>query len=174
MHLYLIRHAEAANPELYAHDQDRPLTSLGRDQAVILGRALLERDFKIDLVLSSKLIRACQTAEGLLSVLSAAGFATIHATERHLAPGASCKRLAAALDPQPFTNIALIGHEPDLGRLAAWLIGSRRAQIRFDKATIACIEVVERPISKGCGELLWIVPPVWQSPSTCTEAEDTN
>ena len=55
------------------------------------------------------------------------------------------------------TRIALVGHEPGIGELAARLIGSRHP-IEFKKGAICRIDVEEVPPS-GPGALRWLLTP---------------
>jgi phosphohistidine phosphatase len=54
-------------------------------------------------------------------------------------------------------RIALVGHEPNIGELAARLIGAR-APLEFKKGAICCIEFDVLP-PKGTGQLRWFVTP---------------
>jgi phosphohistidine phosphatase len=54
-------------------------------------------------------------------------------------------------------RIALVGHEPGLGELAAHLIGAGRA-LPFKKGGICRIDV-ESLTSRRPGALVWFVPP---------------
>ena len=55
------------------------------------------------------------------------------------------------------TRIALVGHEPNIGELAARLIGSRHA-IEFKKGAVCRIDVEALPPS-GPGDLRWLLTP---------------
>jgi phosphohistidine phosphatase SixA len=50
--------------------------------------------------------------------------------------------------------IALVGHEPDLGLLAAWLLGAREPLV-FKKGGIARIDTVAWPPNRT-GTLQWL------------------
>jgi phosphohistidine phosphatase len=54
-------------------------------------------------------------------------------------------------------SIALVGHEPNLGELAAHLIGAH-APIEFKKGGMCRIDLDELP-PKGRGALVWFAPP---------------
>ena len=153
--LYLVRHAiaEERGPE-YPDDTKRPLTRRGRARmrrAVAGFRALKPG---VELILTSPLVRAVQTAEILSTGLDDASLESLPA----LAPGHSPRRVAEDLAEATSAGvIALVGHEPDLGRLAAWLIGSRRA-IPFRKGGIARIDVKTIPPGQD-GTLVWHATP---------------
>src|SRR6185436_12577567 len=75
-----------------------------------------------------------------------------------LAPGGSFATVVADLEKHARkTRIALVGHEPAIGELAARLIGSRHP-IEFKKGAVARIDVEQMPPS-GPGDLRWFVPP---------------
>ena len=54
-------------------------------------------------------------------------------------------------------NVALVGHEPNLGELAARLIGARAA-LEFKKGAICRIDYDTIP-PKGTGQLRWFLTP---------------
>jgi phosphohistidine phosphatase SixA len=56
--------------------------------------------------------------------------------------------------------MALVGHQPDLGFYAGWLIGSKSAQVDLAKAGVARITCDDKP-GKGRGMLIWLVTPEW-------------
>src|SRR5262249_29784833 len=68
MDLYLIRHAEAValGEQGIADDADRPLTEAGVKEARALGRELRRRGMTLDKLVTSPLLRAKQTADGIL------------------------------------------------------------------------------------------------------------
>lgn len=153
--LYLIRHAEASlvGENGVTEDASRPLTAEGGRQAEVLQRALSGRGVTLGAVVTSPLLRARQTAERLerLGELVVCG---------EVAPGGSRKRLCRFLRRLGAGSVAVVGHEPDLGELAGWLIGSRNARIGFGKAGAALVRFEEGP-RKGEGELVWLVTNEW-------------
>jgi phosphohistidine phosphatase len=160
MDLYLIRHAEAApvGEAGIMADEDRPLTENGLAQAQALAAALQRRGVQPQAVVTSPLLRARQTAESLLLAwgMPPSG---LHTCEE-LAPGGKRGKLARFLRKLGARSIALVGHQPDLGDCAAWLIGSKKAHIDMAKAGVACIVSGDEP-GKGCGSLAWLVTPEW-------------
>lgn len=108
-----------------------------------------------DSVLASPLARARRTAELLvedlkprLAIVETAALAPGHD------PAEVGERLAAEHSRQ---SIALVGHEPGLSELAAWLIGAR-TPIAFKKGGVCCIECAV-PIRAGAGTLQWLALP---------------
>jgi phosphohistidine phosphatase len=154
--LYLIRHAIAGErgPK-YPDDNLRPLTARGVDKMRAAARGFADLNPDIDVVATSPLVRAKQTAEIVVAELAPAPAQDILG---ELAPGHSPADLADALGRyRSHQTIALVGHEPDLGRFAAWLIGSS-CPIPFKKGGIACFEVADFPPGRT-STLLWLAMP---------------
>ena len=55
------------------------------------------------------------------------------------------------------TRIALVGHEPSIGEIAARLVGSRHP-IEFKKGAVCRIDVEQLP-PHGPADLRWFMPP---------------
>jgi phosphohistidine phosphatase len=157
MKLYLIRHAIAANPDpqVWPDDGERPLTDRGirrfRKAAEGLGR-LAE---PADVVISSPLRRARETA--MILQVEAGWPAPIYLDEL---AGADIASLLGALQPHAAADsIALVGHEPHLSQMAGTLIAREgRAQVELRKGAAACIEI-ESLAPDARGTLLWLLPP---------------
>jgi phosphohistidine phosphatase len=153
--LYLVRHAiaEEQGPD-YPDDTKRPLTRRGRERMRrgVAGLGALRPG--VELILTSPLVRAVHTAEILSSGLDDAPIEALPA----LAPGHSPRQVAAALaEASKADVIALVGHEPGLGKLACWLVGCRRP-IPFRKGGIARIDVKSLPPAQN-GTLIWHATP---------------
>jgi phosphohistidine phosphatase len=160
MDLYLIRHAEAAalGEGGVENDEERPLTEAGEKQLGVIAKGLKRHGIQFDLVLTSPLVRARQTADGIVGALPAsAPEVQVHDA---LSPGGRAKKLARFLRKLNSERIALVGHQPDLGELAGWLVGSKKAQIDLAKAGVACVQCPDGP-RKGSGTLVWLVTPEW-------------
>lgn len=160
MDLYLIRHAAALalGERGITEDADRPLSEAGEAQARALGMGLQRKGVTFDHLCTSPLLRARQTADGLLRVWSPPAPA-LHVCEQ-LAPGHKLKRLGRFLRELGGQRVGLVGHMPHLGELAAWLIGSRKAQVNVPKAGVAYV-ACEDAVGKGEGVLRWLVGPEW-------------
>lgn len=160
MDLYIIRHADAQplGEGGIDSDADRPLTAAGQKQCAPLAGALQRHAVHLDRIVTSPLLRARQTAERLLEELSAPK-PELHICD-HLAPGERRRKLTRFLCGLGAQSVAIVGHMPDLGEYAGWLIGSRKVQIDLAKAGVACIHFEEEP-DKGAGALVWMVTPKW-------------
>lgn len=154
--LYLIRHGIAeGRGEAWPDDSKRPLTEEGiaRLRKGTRGLALLTPD--LDVVLTSPFVRTRQTADIVASAFNPRP--PIVAIES-LAPDGTPQAVLADLEKQSRrTRIALVGHEPGIGELAARLAGSRHA-FEFKKGAVCRIDVDTLPPA-GPGTLRWCVTP---------------
>jgi phosphohistidine phosphatase len=163
MELILLRHAEAAEAVLGQNDADRPLTENGYDQVRALVRAWRTLGLGTPRIATSPLLRARQTAETLRDGL---GLPDDSLTEiAGLAPGLRPRRLARRLRRERVPFLVVVGHQPDLGLLAGWLIGGRRTRVELAKAGLAWIVCDEGP-AKRAGELHLLLTPEWYGPVT--------
>jgi phosphohistidine phosphatase len=154
--LYLVRHAIAAERgEEWPDDSKRPLTERGISRFKEGVEGLSALDAAVDEIFTSPLVRAKQTAELLAAGLE--GKPTVKVLDA-LAPGHTSATVMSQLaKAAKRRRIALVGHEPDLGELAAYLIGAKRA-LPFKKGGVCRIDV-ESLTSKRAGALAWFVTP---------------
>lgn len=154
--LYLIRHALAEERgDAWPDDTKRPLTEEGMSRMRKAARGLARLGVSVEVVLSSPLVRARQTAE-----IVAGGLAPRPSLVNvdSLAPDGTYAAVVADLEKHARkTRIALVGHEPAIGELAARLIGSRHA-IEFKKGAVCRIDVDTLPPA-GPGDLRWLLTP---------------
>lgn len=155
--LYLVRHAVAAErgPK-YPDDGERPLTPAGSKRFAQSVPGLVELDVVIDLVVTSPLVRARETA----MLLSAGLKPKPPVVESEaLAPGGRPQAINEAIKThaKKYRRIALVGHEPDLGELAARLLGARGG-VEFKKGGVCFIEM-DGATPTGPGTLHWMLTP---------------
>ena len=162
MEVYLIRHGIAAEKGTYADDEQRPLIKKGQDKTAQVAQRLVSVGLKFDLLLSSPLVRAYQTAE----ILQQAGLAQTMETFAPLKPdGEISEWLEWQQQYQvqhPDAKIALVGHQPDLGNWAEMLLwGAIQGQIEFKKAGVMGLKTPQMgsPIARSI--LFLHVPPKW-------------
>lgn len=154
--LYLVRHGIAAERgKEWPDDSKRPLTHKGVARLRETAGGLKDLGVSFDLILTSPLVRARQTADVLLQAL---GGSTPIVETPLLAPGGAPADLLEYLrSKKKAGRIALVGHEPDLGRLAAFLIGAR-APLLFKKGGICRIDFGRFPPVPP-GKLAWFALP---------------
>ena len=155
--IVLVRHAIAAErgPK-FPDDRLRPLTPDGIRRFREAVKGLAEFGVAIDLVLTSPLIRARDTATLLASGLKPKpGIEEVEA----LAPGGRHASIVDAIKTHAkrHRRLALVGHEPDLGELAARLLGAR-GSVAFKKGA-ACAIDLDGATPGGPGTLRWLLTP---------------
>jgi phosphohistidine phosphatase len=151
MELYLLRHGDALSHA--RDDASRPLSPLGEHQAAVAGRTMSRLGLRPQLVLSSPLARARQTAS---IVMEALGIDGLQVTE-YLAPTTDPRQLLEELNGRARPSVLCVGHLPSL-QIAASLIvsGTRDAALRVTTGTLMGLEAPPQ-IVYGSGMLKWLV-----------------
>jgi phosphohistidine phosphatase len=154
--LYLIRHGVAGERgDEYPDDSLRPLTPQGESRLRRAARGLEVLGVTFDQIVTSPLVRTRQTADILAESLKPTPAVT---TSDALTPAGTSGAVIQELSQYTKKgSVALVGHEPNLGELAARLIGSRQP-FEFKKGGICRIDF-ETPPPKGAGVLRWFVTP---------------
>jgi phosphohistidine phosphatase len=160
MELYLIRHgiAEEHQPEL--KDEERQLTKEGRQKTVKVAQRLVNLNLHFDLILTSPLIRAQQTAE----ILMTAQLSSQLESSPHLAPQGDINNwLTDWLIPRNYTyktKLALVGHEPCLSNWAEILLwGEAKACLVLKKAGMIGIKLPEQDSPLGRSQMFCLIQP---------------
>ena len=162
MKLLLVRHAIAEDRrefEATGRDDDlRPLTAEGREkmaQAVLGLRAVVP---SIDVLATSSLVRAAETA-GIIAACYR-GLATTTIEElRPEAPAVGFLRWLRTCSREGTEVVAAVGHEPHLGHLASWLLTGREEPfISFKKGGALLLDFGEF-LQAGLPRLVWALPP---------------
>jgi phosphohistidine phosphatase len=158
--LLLLRHGIAEDRSEERPDGLRALTPAGRRRTTAVLERAVALGLAVDRLVSSPLVRARQTAElalgaGLAPSLELAtalepGADPLPLLARWLASTPTAGAPPAGTDPPPAANspgaagarslrLALVGHEPDLGDLAARLLGAPSGSIALRKAGLAVL-----------------------------------
>ena len=153
MVIYFLRHANAgerlSNPK---KDEQRALDKAGIDQCGYVGRALAALDVQVDVVISSPLKRAAQTASLVGNELSYEGKLQF---EDALRPAASFADFRKLIDKYAkYESLMVVGHNPNLAAFLGALVSASRMNIRLRKGAIARVDSTRRP-----GILHWLVDP---------------
>ena len=154
--IYLVRHGIATEPSAHAEDSERALTAEGTRKMTSAARGLKQLGIVPDIVLSSPLRRAQETAALLAGALAPDLAVEIYAA---LAPGGVAAELLRGLRTyRAARHLVLVGHQPDLGELASHLLtGSiALAPLPFKKGAVAAIEVPSLP-PRTTGILRWFL-----------------
>ena len=156
LELYLIRHGVAAERgKQWPDDSSRPLTPAGIARLKKEAHGLMALGVTFEQIITSPLVRARQTADAFADVL------------KNKPPIANSDALAPAGTPAAViqeiskhvrkARVALVGHEPNMGELAAQLVGAK-SPIEFKKGAICRIDFDVLP-PKGVGMLRWFLTP---------------
>jgi phosphohistidine phosphatase len=160
MMVLVIRHAIAEERDAFAEsgkpDDERPITANGRRRMERGARGLRTLVPRINLLATSPLVRAQQTA---------AVVAKVYRTEvgektEALSPSAPLDQFAKWLAPHSDLDvIAVVGHEPHLSALVTWLLsGISDSRIEFKKGGACLLEVDGQP-GAGGAKLHWLLTP---------------
>jgi phosphohistidine phosphatase len=152
--LLLLRHGIAEERGGAVPDAARALTVRGRERSRAVLDRLAERGLRAGRLLASPLRRARETAE--LAV--AAGLAPALELAESLAPGGDAlaalplwlESVPAAAGRRPC--LLLVGHEPDLGDLAARLIGAPPGSLELRKAGLAALRLPASGVPAAAGD----------------------
>ncbi len=153
MRLYILRHGIAAERDLskFPDDSLRPLTGEGFKKTRAAARGMRSLRINLDLLITSPLVRAKQTA-------------SVVAEELRVDPGRI--RESVALQPEaeptdilreladapPLDAVMVVGHEPHVSSLLARVVsgGERLMRVTFKKAALAMVEFdPHAPRSRG-------------------------
>jgi len=148
--IYILRHAEA-EPDART-DAERCLTSKGRDQAKAIGRFCCQHEIYPEVILTSPLVRAQQTAKLVWKELGEkAKLETVELLSAGMKPAAAFAALNKFSDPG---TLMLVGHEPDLSEFIAASIGGGSESIRLRKAGLAKLTLPEAKPDAGTLDFL--------------------
>ena len=181
--LFLIRHGIAGEPDSYANDAERQLTAKGHQKTKAVAKRLYEIGVRFDLILTSPLVRSRQTADILHSV----GLSSRVEESPYLAPDGDFSAWLSWLEKwrdapaeslgdrtesklskkgnksqRSLIQLAIVGHQPDLGNLAEILLwGDAQQKIILKKAGVIglTIPVYTTPVAQS--QLFLLTSPKW-------------
>ncbi len=153
--LYLLRHAEASWKDKGLQDFDRPLNASGREAAPLVGRLIRERKLPVDLIISSPAARARETAA---LVRESAGLSAELLYDERIYDADAPRLLEVVTQAAESADaLLLVGHNPGMEELLAFLTGQRR---QMATAALACVALdAEKWIKARAGRLEWLVRP---------------
>ena len=160
MKLLVVRHGAAMEREEFARtgesDDLRPLTDEGKAEMESVAAGLRAQLETLDLLATSPLVRARQTAE---IVAAAYGIGAPEITSS-LVPGTpfeEFEKWCSGIGEKD--AIGVVGHEPHLSLLVRWLLAdSPESEIHLKKGG-ACLMHFESQVSRGSGKLEWLLGP---------------
>jgi phosphohistidine phosphatase len=154
MNLYLMRHANAGiareNPVL---DAKRALIKEGKDQCILMARVLSALRVQVDVVVSSPLKRALQTAQFVGTEM---GYEAKVEVSAALGPDGDFAAFQMLLEKYADREgVLMVGHNPNLFKFLGRLItGNGGAGVRMRKGSVARIDMDKHPPL-----LQWLIDP---------------
>jgi phosphohistidine phosphatase len=156
MQIYLLRHAIAEEAEAGKSDRDRALVPEGRKKLKEVLRLARQADTAISLILTSPYRRARETAEIVADLL--ANEAELLETAA-LEPGGQVEGVWSELRAhKPLDSVMLVGHEPLLSSIAAFLLNSPSLRVDFKKSALVRLDI-ETFTPQPHGTLRWMITP---------------
>jgi phosphohistidine phosphatase len=165
MYLYLIRHAIAVDSDpttadTIANDESRPLTKLGRKKMAQVADRLVKSGLKFELIMTSPLVRACQTTD----ILMDARLSNQQEISADLAPAGNLQSWldawASRVTDRPINTLAVVGHEPNLSEWAELLIfGKICHQLILKKGGVIGLKFPDDRLAIGTAQLYCSIPP---------------
>lgn len=155
MIIYIVRHASAGqnfdNPK---KDEKRPLDADGIEQCGFVGRALAALNAQPDVIISSPLKRATQTASLIGNELGYEGKLQLEIALRPEASFADFRRILEKYSKHE--AIMVVGHNPSISEFLARMIAKSgcEAQVDFKKGAVARVETVRHSAT-----LNWFLTP---------------
>ena len=152
MKLYLVRHAEAIERSGTTPDASRYLTTKGRLAFRKIARRVRKAGIAPAVIFTSPLLRAVQTAEILAERLDHPGPVVV---AKELSPGFDLRALRVLLSgAESAAEAAFVGHEPDLGLLAAALLAVPGG-FPLRKGAVLALEA-DGSARNGTAKFLWM------------------
>ncbi|ACK65436.1 phosphohistidine phosphatase, SixA [Rippkaea orientalis PCC 8801] len=162
--LYLIRHGIAAERGEYTNDAERPLIEKGREKTTKVAQRLKEMGIQFEIILTSPLVRAYQTAE----ILQKVGLTEKVERFNPLSPDGDLLDWVKWWSNSGYNKenscLALVGHQPDLGNWAEMLLwGRSEEKLIVKKAGIIGLSLPQQETPVGNSELFLLSSPKWLS-----------
>jgi len=159
MELYVMRHGKAAEPDpkLYPSDDQRPLTEAGRRDLEQIAAAMKLMKLEINLILSSPLVRARQTAEIVAKTLGITKKLLYSDSLAQNEVKPVIEEIKRAYKGE--TSLLLVGHEPQLSELVSTLLtGGPDMVLNFKKGGLIKLQIKRIGLNR-CANLEWLMAP---------------
>jgi phosphohistidine phosphatase len=156
VNIYLIRHGEAESPSETKPHEQRALTKEGVEAVKASAEYWKIFTQSFDIILTSPLKRAAQTAKLIHDVLNVKQEVV---EEISLLNGGLTEDLLSIAEALEMHDIAMVGHQPDIGIHIASMTGSSNTNFKILPAAIAKIHFKDKP-RVGQGILEFLIPPI--------------
>ena len=164
MKLLVVRHAKAEERDDFSrkspNDDLRPLTAEGREIMADSAKRIHKWAGTPDLLVSSTLVRAIQTAEILAAEFGIKEFARISQLAPDESPMEFLKWLEKTVAGKSRKMVCCVGHEPHLSLMCSYfLTGEARSFIDFKKSGACLLEFPDGVVEERAAILRWHIPP---------------
>ncbi len=161
MNIFILRHGIAVEPGTpgSGRDSERPLTPKGKRKLRKIAKAMAALEIHFDVILSSPYVRARQTAKRVARQLGLEK--RLECTEL-LTPGGSARELLDVLKREypNVENVLLVGHEPYLSELIAWLLSGSAQGVAITLKKAGLCKLTAESLHHGrCAKLEWLLTP---------------
>jgi len=156
MQLYVVEHGIAVEGGEGIADEWRPLTDKGRRRFQKTARAFGKLGRRLDLILTSPLVRAVQTAEILAGETEPGEVAVLAELDPKF--DVEAVRNAIASRAGKAEAVAIVGHEPQLSSVLAALTGVSQAEIDLENGTIVRVDVSTLTDGASADPRWWLKP----------------
>jgi phosphohistidine phosphatase len=155
--VFLVRHGDA-DAEIPAGlgDEARALTLKARQALAAHFASIAERIGPADLILTSPLVRAVQTAQILSLTLKHEGPMHVH---RSLLPDMPVGAIDSVLKEHAGQALILVGHQPSMGAMAAHLLALQSFPKSVNPGTVIGLELEDGQPESSSAKLLFYAPP---------------
>ena len=157
--IYLMRHGQAIDPALSAHDKSRELTAIGVAQARQAAKFLQEKQVKLQHIIHSDAVRTTTTAEAFAEVLNLSSL-LVAESELYNASIDRWLHIVRALDNHQ-DQIILVGHNLGITRFACYLTDEDLPDMQT--ASVCAIQLAIddwQSVHSGVGHLQWMFNPI--------------
>ena len=165
MYLYLIRHGIALDPDplalnQMANDESRSLTKLGRKKVEQVADRLVKLELTFDLIMTSPLLRAQQTADILINKQISSSIEVSDDLKPMGNLQSWLNNWNARPDLSTISTLTLLGHEPNLSEWAElFIFGKVYHQLILKKGGIIGLKFPAGQIAVGMAQLACLIPP---------------
>lgn len=156
MDLLVLRHGEAGRGSALPGDSKRALTTEGKQEIADLSNGLKSLGVKLDVIYTSPLLRAKQTAEIVAKSLKYKG--KIEELDSLKPEGSKLEFYSVLSKLKQDSVVLVVGHEPYLSDMIGEAISPSGCRINLKKAGLARIKVIST-LPKIKGELRWLLTP---------------
>lgn len=151
--LYFLRHGLADRRAWSGDDFSRPLTTAGKQRMAREAATMAQLDLQVDLILTSPLTRAAQTAAIVAEHLDLADLVCV---DERVAFGLDAGTLARLLaDHAVARRVLLVGHEPSFSLTISEITGG--SDVICKKGSLARVDLIQDDPPRG--DLVWLLPP---------------